>query len=136
MEHLEKEKEDGATTTPYEPDNDALVKALGKKDYGGYVKGLGRSGVGVGLRQAFGKVPRKSSKSRDEEMESMRATISRLESRLEEVVASMSSSHNLVKNKADSDDVLTSRVVAPHEKAPPEVIIVFEYESINFLKTI
>jgi len=33
---------------------DALSIALGKKDYRGYVKGLGRHGVGVGYRKAFG----------------------------------------------------------------------------------
>lgn len=36
-----------------------MTIALGKKDHRGYVKVLGRSGVGVGIRKAFGKMPRR-----------------------------------------------------------------------------
>ena len=56
MEHLEreaKEKEEGATSSTGR-DIDVLSQAIGKKDYYGYVKGLGRSGVGVGHRVAYG----------------------------------------------------------------------------------
>ena len=90
MEHLEKEskeKEDGATTS--ETDNDALTKALGKKDYNGYVKGIGRSGVGVGRRKAFGKVVRKWGEPRDEEIQALKTTIAQLEANQSHFVAQL-----------------------------------------------
>lgn len=86
MERLEKEAkeiEDGVVIS-LEPDKDALSKALGKQDNYDYVKGISRFGVGVGHGKVFGKLPRKGIISnRDEEIEELKATIKRMESRFE-----------------------------------------------------
>ena len=74
MEYIEKEKEVGGTPSGAE---DALTKALGKRDHRGYVKGFGRFGVGVGQEKAFGKsarLPRRSTPGYAE-VESLKASL-------------------------------------------------------------
>jgi len=81
MEHIEKEREEGGTPSVSNRGEDALTIALGKKDHRGYVKGLGRFGVGVGHQIAFGKSsgPRRRSAGNSEEVEALKATIAQLE---------------------------------------------------------
>ena len=127
MEHLEKEskqKEDGGATS--EIDNDALTKALGKKDYDGYVKGIGRSGVGVGRRKAFGKVSRKGSEPRDEETQALKATIAELKANQSQFVAQLEAQRSEFKAYVASLSEINKEVVSkPHqeEKSTIEVII-------------
>lgn len=90
MEELEKgakEKERGTAGTPDERGVDALTKALGKKDHRGYVKALGRSGVGVGQLKAFGKLDRKREKEKERE-EFEKRIEEKVEERLQERLAS------------------------------------------------
>ncbi|CAO2820935.1 unnamed protein product [Amaranthus hypochondriacus] len=80
---MSKEIEDGVVISS-EPGKDALSNALGKPDNYGYVIGISRFCVGVGHRKVFGKLPRKGIISnRDEEIEELKATIMRMESRFE-----------------------------------------------------
>lgn len=51
-------EEQQASTSGY--GEDVLTKALGKKDHRGFVKVLGRSGAGLGLKKVFGKPRRES----------------------------------------------------------------------------
>lgn len=69
MEYIEKENEDGSSSS-FAQGEDALTLALGP-DHRGYVRALGRSGVGVGIKEAFGKSSRHSRASRDEELRRM-----------------------------------------------------------------
>lgn len=92
MEHLEKEAKDKEEGKDPEREHgvDALTKALGKKDHRGFVKGLGRCGVGVGHTQAFGKADKRGSKSgcSVEDLEELKAKLTEeFEAKVQERVA-------------------------------------------------
>ena len=120
MEHLHKESEDAASASVTStPDNDALVKALGKKDYGGYVKTLGRAGVGVGHKAAFGKVTKRESQSK---IQSLEETIEVLKSQIDYLYSTIGAPTPTNKINADVDVASLNR--APQKKKVPEQVII------------
>lgn len=136
MEHLEKgskEKEDGGDSS--EIDNDALTKALGKKDYNGYVKGIGRSGVGVGRRKAFGKVSRKGSEPRDEEIQALKTTIAKLEANQSQFVAQLEAQRSEFKAYIASLSEVNKEVVSkPYKEEKSTTIeVIREVNTFNFI---
>ena len=50
--------DDAGSTSSSQYGEDVLTRAIGKKDHRGWVKALGKSGVGVGAQKAFGKAPK------------------------------------------------------------------------------
>lgn len=89
MDKEAKEKEEGIETS-VEQGMDALSKAMGKKDHRGHVKALGRCGVGVKLRRAFGKENGKRHRTSEssyskEDLEDMKRSMNQeFEARLQE----------------------------------------------------
>jgi len=124
MDHLQKESEDTTSASVAStPDNDALVRALGKKDYGGYVKALGWAGVGVGHRAAYGKVTRRgtSSDASQDKIQSLEQTIEVLKGQIEHIYSTFGSQGRFIPPNTDDVEVASLNRTPRKEKAPEQV---------------